>query len=94
MRRCSSSFGPGDEHLVGDLLDQLADAGAHDIGRTVRGVHVDGVPLLQLAGQLDLGGVDVRDGEGPQLAVLQHLHRAPVGQRRHASRATLARVTS
>ncbi len=75
--------GAGDEHLVGDLVDELAAAGAHHVPRPGRSVRVRWVALLELVGEPDLRRVDVLDGEAVARAVLDQVDRAPVRNARH-----------
>ena len=72
----------GDQHLVGDLRDQLGAAGAQHVPGPPRRVRVAGVALLQGPGQLHLLGVDVGDRNALQAVVLDDVDGAPVRERR------------
>ena len=70
------------EHLGGDPRDQLGLAGPDDLPDPTGRREVLRKPPLDLRRELEPGGVDVRDGEPLELAILEHVDRAPVGDRR------------
>ena len=75
--------GAGDEHLVGDLVDQLGPPGERDRPRTARAGGVRGPALVQRDRELDLARVDVGDGEPVHPAVADDVDGAPVGEGGH-----------
>ncbi len=70
-----------DEHLVRDLWNETALAGAHHLPRAARCVPVGRVALFDLEGELDLGRVDVLDSQPVQPVVLDEIDGAPVRER-------------
>jgi hypothetical protein len=73
--------GPGNEHRVGDVRDDLRPACPQDGVDTVRGILCRGIALLQLVSQLHTGRVHVGDSEPPQRAVGgDHVDGTPVGE--------------
>ena len=72
------------EHLVGDVVADLRDPVAQDLGGAAGSVDRRRVALADAAGERDLLGIDVGDGDGAQEAVaVGHAHRAPVGELGH-----------
>ncbi len=76
-------LGGGNEHVVGDLGDELADPRANDLVGASRGIGVGWVLLLQLHDPGLQDDVRVRDGQRTQHTVLEELDGAPVGEVRH-----------
>ena len=75
--------GPGHEHLVGDLVDELGLPGSrHGAGAGGAG-RVGGPALLQGPGQLDLLRVDVGDRQPVHPSVADDVDGAPVGEGGH-----------
>jgi hypothetical protein len=71
--------GPGDQHRVVDLGDQLGHAAADHLGHAGAVAHLGRVAAGQLAGVRDPRGVDVGDRDLAQLVAVEQVHRAPVG---------------
>ena len=70
------------EELVGDLWEPPGPAGSHHLRHPGPVLETMREPPAKVAGELDLGGVDVGDGDVRQLAVLVHeVDPVPVGQR-------------
>ncbi len=77
-------LGRGGEHPGGHVVDDLGLAVAQDLGGTGGRVDRRRVALADAPGEGDLAGVDVRDGDGAQVAAaVGHAHRAPIGQLGH-----------
>jgi len=69
------------EHLVGDLRGHDRPARSNDAADRSGRVAVLGVLLLERPDHLDFGGIDVRDAETLQVAVIvDDVHGAPVGR--------------
>ncbi len=73
----------GDEHLVGDLVDQLGLPGQRHRASAAGAGGVRGVALVQRDGQLDLAGVDVGDGQPVHPPVTHDVDGTPVGEGGH-----------
>ncbi len=73
--------GRRDEQLVGDMRVEFGLPGADHVGRTRRGVGVDGVVGSKLPPPAHFVGVGVSDGDGVDGAVrIEEVDRAPVGE--------------
>ena len=71
------------EHLIRDLGMELRLPGPQDLREAVS-AEVDRLVVGQLAGELDVGGVDVGGGEPADSTVfLEHIDRAQIGQPGH-----------
>lgn len=70
--------------LLADLLEDQRLAAADDLAhQAARVARIGPVALLQVLGQMPLGGVGVGHHDPPHLLALGHVHDAPVRQTRH-----------